>query len=363
MNSPEAKQIIDEIVHGTFVREGTMVAAGLNFPKVTVPVPADESWVRALDVSSDGIVYGGTSGRACHLFVGMYGGVTGIVVDMGVVEGADSCAAMCCGEEKFVACVNGKSGGRIIMRQLQELPFDCIQEWQISRKPYEDLSEVVAGERIVHAVRDDERKIVVGATDGHLFLVDIDSAKIEIVGEVAGAGRLAVASGGNIFGFDEADSLWRFDLKKKELVRKAVALPAGNWQGSQLVWGRDVVGGKLYTADGDGNLFSFIEKEGFSEKLGRTRFAEISCMAVTYDGRVFGFCGEGISNMFCYNPDSGEVKDLGAAVSVLERRRYGYVFGDAVTGRDGQIFFGENDDLGHLWIYFPSIRQVTNDES
>ena len=34
-------------------------------------------------------------------------------------------------------------------------------------------------------------------------------------------------------------------------------------------------------------------------------------------------------------------------------------FGDAVTGRDGQIFFGEDDDLGHLWIYFPSIQRST----
>ena len=43
---------------------------------------------------------------------------------------------------------------------------------------------------------------------------------------------------------------------------------------------------------------------------------------------------------------------------VLERRRYGYVFGDAATGRDGQIIFGEDDDLGHLWLYFPSIRPL-----
>ena len=50
------------------------------------------------------------------------------------------------------------------------------------------------------------------------------------------------------------------------------------------------------------------------------------------------------------------MSNLGVAVSVLERRRYGYVFGDAVTGRDGQIIFGEDDDLGHLWLYFPSIQ-------
>ena len=47
---------------------------------------------------------------------------------------------------------------------------------------------------------------------------------------------------------------------------------------------------------------------------------------------------------------------VGCAVSVLERRRYGYQFADAVVGRDGQLYFGEDDDLGHLWIYFPSIR-------
>ena len=79
-------------------------------------------------------------------------------------------------------------------------------------------------------------------------------------------------------------------------------------------------------------------------------------MAVTHDGRVFGFCGAEMAKMFCYNPGRGQVTNLGVAVSVLERRRYGYVFGDAVTGRDGQIIFGEDDDLGHLWLYFPRIQ-------
>jgi hypothetical protein len=78
-------------------------------------------------------------------------------------------------------------------------------------------------------------------------------------------------------------------------------------------------------------------------------------MAVTHDGRLFGFCGDGISRMFAYNPAERRITDLGVAVSFLERRRYGYLFADAVTGRDGQIFFGESDNLAHLWIYFPPI--------
>jgi hypothetical protein len=80
-------------------------------------------------------------------------------------------------------------------------------------------------------------------------------------------------------------------------------------------------------------------------------------MAVTLDGRLYGMYGDEKSMLFCYNPEKRELKTLGVAVSVLERRRYGYSFGAAAVGRDGQIFFGEDDDLGHLWMYFPPIQR------
>ena len=70
MQSPEAKALIDEIVHGTFTKEGTMVAFPTCFPGASIPIPADESHITALGVSGDGMIYGGTSGRATHLFVG-----------------------------------------------------------------------------------------------------------------------------------------------------------------------------------------------------------------------------------------------------------------------------------------------------
>ena len=72
--------------------------------------------------------------------------------------------------------------------------------------------------------------------------------------------------------------------------------------------------------------------------------------------RLFGHCGDGIGRLFGYDPDAGEMTDTGVAASVFNRRRYGYVFGDAVIGRDGEIVFGEDDDLGHVWLYFPRIR-------
>ena len=64
-DSAEARALIDEIVHGTFVKEGTMVAFPTCFPGASTPIPADESHITALDITPDGIIYGGTSGRTC----------------------------------------------------------------------------------------------------------------------------------------------------------------------------------------------------------------------------------------------------------------------------------------------------------
>jgi hypothetical protein len=279
------------------------------------------------------------------------------VFDLQSIEGATHCAAVCCGGKKFLACVHGDSGGsRILAAQLQPLPFDLIQEWGFTRPDFEDSGEIAGGEKILHAVATADRDAAAAITAKHLFTVDFEPLKIQPVDEIAGSGRIAVASGGNIVGFDGTDSLWRYKVGSRTLQRKAFRLPPGSWEGVPVGWAREKTGGLLYTADGNGRLFSFHEEKGFSAPLGQAPLKPVGPMAVTLDGRLFGFNGPDLAKMFCYDPDSKKVSNLGVAVSVIERRRYGYVFGDAVTGRDGQIYFGENDNLGHLWIYFPSIK-------
>jgi hypothetical protein len=355
MHSPEAKALTDEIVHGTFTKEGTMAAFPTCFPGASIPIPADESHITALDVSGDGMIYGGTSGRATHLFVGVFHGVTGVVFDRGTVEGSNHCAAVCCGKSRFVACVNGPGGGRVVAGGFEGLPFDLIQEWGFGRPALQEFGKV-NGEPIVHAVADSAKSVLVGTTSGHLFTVDMEGGSIKIVSELPGSGRLALGSKGGIFGQDGPAHLWRYDVSTATLEHKAVALPEGAWGKVPLTWAKDHHSGLLYTADADGKIFSLDEEHGFSGPLARTLLAPVGPMAVTHDGRVFGFCGAEMAKMFCYNPRTREATNLGVAVSVLERRRYGYVFGDAVTGRDGQIIFGEDDDLGHLWLYFPRIQ-------
>ena len=355
LKSPEAQALIDEIVHGTFMKQGTMAAFPTCFPGATIPIPADESHITALDIAGEGMVYGGSSGHAAHLFVGIFHGVTGVVFDRGTVAGADHCAAVCCTKSKVVNCVNGPDGGRVIATSFQGLPFDLIQEWGFGRPSLDEWGKV-GGRRILHAVADSSITSVIGITPERLFVVDAERGKIEVADEIVGRGRIALGSKGGVFGQDGAKHLWRFEVASGKVSRRAVELPGGEWLGSPLSWARDSQSGLLYTADANGTLFSFDESRGFSQPLGRTQLAPVGPMAVTHDGRVFGFCGAEMSKLFCFQPQKQQITNIGCAVSVLERRRYGYAFGDAVTGRDGQIFFGEDDNLGHLWIYFPSIQ-------
>jgi outer membrane protein assembly factor BamB len=281
-----------------------------------------------------------------------------VVFDRGTVEGATHCAAVCCGKSRFLACVNGPGGGRVVSGGFEGLPYDLIQEWGFGRSALQELGKV-NDEPIVHAVTDASKKVLVGTTSGHLFTVDIEGGSIKVVGEVSGSGRLALGSKGGVFGQDGSAHLWRYDVGSGKIERQAIAFPEGAWGKVPLTWAKDHHSGLLYTADAVGNLFSLEEERGFSGPLARTLLAPVGPMAVTHDGRVFGFCGPEMAKMFCYNPRTREATNLGVAVSVLERRRYGYVFGDAVTGRDGQIIFGEDDDLGHLWLYFPRIQALS----
>ena len=257
---PGTNALVNEIVHGVFMKKGTMVAFPTCFPGVTIPIPRDESHITALDVAPDGFVYGGTSGRRVHLFVGMFHGVTGIVFDMGVVEGVTGCRAICCVQGEFVASVNGPGGGKLVAREYQPQPFDLIQEWGFQRRPLKDLGEVFPGEHIVHSVADASRRNVIGLTDNRLFLLDLENLKIEVLEEIKGNGRIAVGSRGGIFGVAEPTHLWRFDVESRKLEKE--------WLSYQTVGGTAAspVGAGTRRA---GFYSRLIVKEGSSHSMRR----------------------------------------------------------------------------------------------
>jgi len=358
--SPKIKAYLEDVHHGTFIKEGTMVACATCYPGMTTPLPLDESRITALDGMPSGTLYGGTSGYRAHLFIALFHGLSGVVFELGSPEGAKETVATCIAGSRVFAFVNGSQGGRAVsVPQTDLFGEDFIQEWGFTRPEIVDLGECAAGEPVVHAVTDKERKTVFAVTSQHLVTIDatVDGArqKVEYVGEAPGRGPLVVGARGGVFGRDEGDSLWRFDPVKRKIQRHAVPLPEG-FGGDPLSWATDPTSGVLYTAGSDGRIFSFNEGKGFSRALAQAPLPHVGPMAATFDGRVFGFCGREMSKIFCFDPVAGKAVNLGVAASVLERRRYGYTFGAAVTGRDGEIVFGENDNGGHLWLYFPRIQ-------
>ena len=353
-NSPDIKAYEEELAH-QFVREGTMVAFPMCLPGMTTPITHDECRITALDIDSKAHIYGGTSGRQTHLFAAAFHGLTGVVMDVGIVADATSSVAVCCAKPRVLAFVNGARGGRAIAIPQIDLAQDWIQEWGLDPPVLQDLGECVPGEPVVHAVCDPSRRIVVGITPRHLFTADVESTKITIIGEVFGRGHLGISNSG-VFGQDEGARLWHFDLASGKIRRGVVDLPDGEWTGA-LRWARGGDTSQLLTADGAGQLFSFDGNKGF-HSLGKAHLAPVGPMAMIPDGRLFGFCGAEMANLFCCETISGTVNNLGVAASVLEKRRYGYQFGDVVTGPDGELVFGEDDNDGHLWLYFPKIRPV-----
>src|ERR1700722_2707058 len=352
-NSPEIKAYLNDLGH-QFVRQGTMVGFPTCLPGMATPIPLDESRITAPDINSDGHVYGGTSGQQAHIFGAAFHHLTGIVLDAGTVAGCTSTAAVCCGASRVIAFVNGPQGGRAVALPYIRLAEDWIQEWGLRPPVLQELGECVSGEQVVHAIAVPTRNTIVGVTTKYVFTVDVETGQINVVGEGPGRGHLAMGRSA-VFGQDDGTQLWRFDVASGRLHRAAVHLPDGEWT-APLRWAHNRDSGLLFTADAAGQLFSFDESK--FRLLGKAHLAPVGPIAVTPDGRLFGFCGAEMANLFCCDTASGSVTNLGVAASVLEQRRYGYQFGDAVAGRDGELIFGEDDNGGHLWLYFPKITSI-----
>ena len=110
----------------------------------------------------------------------------------------------------------------------------------------------------------------------------------------------------------------------------------------------------------DGFMFSLDPHTRHMVALGKPcRQDLITCLTVGHDGRVFGMVGtaEDIGHFFCFDPEERSLKDLGIPVSTLTTRQYGYHYACAVTGVDGEMYFGQHERVNYLWVYFPRVPQ------
>jgi len=342
-----------EIHHAAFVREGIMVAMPLGFPGATTAIDPNDGRITALALRRDDwyeTIYGGTSGKRAHVFLGWLRGVTGVIVDLGGDGESTGTAGVASTRDLVVAAVNGPKGGRILSRQHPPISYDCIQEWTMDVHPLKVAGEV-PGARIEAIEANAAGTGVIGASTAGLFTWSPKGKKIEPGPDLAVI-RLVRDGTGALFAVSDDGGVWLISEGKTGVRAKKLARLSGDFgRATACDAGPD---GGIFLAAVDGTVFH-VGRSGRVRKLGRTHLKPITCLAAVPDGRLFGFCGNEISNLFVYEPWKGKFRDLGVALSVLNRRRYGYEFSCAVTNRDGHVLFGEGDRGGHLWILFPSL--------
>ena len=355
--------------HRSFIQDGTMVAMPLAFPGITTPIPADECATISLAIDDTGMIFGGTAGRAAHLFAAMTRGATGVVHDLGPVPGAAACTAVMPAEDRSVLLTtSGPDGGAIWRHPAVPWPYDCLQEWGFSRPGYTELARPFDDEGIACALFDEQRRTVCGLSErtGRFFVFDVASGETTDLGKVDPVHRFSraiVADGdGRIYGTGCNGSLWRFDPDEGTIVDLDVCIPcaAGREIHNQAdSFAYDPVANMIYgSGSADGFLFAFDPVIVAVRSLGKPGVSPtIRCLTMGHDRRLFGVCGgdDDIGHVFYYDLAEDDLRDIGVPISLLGLRAYGYVFRAAITGRDGEIILGQAERMSHLWFYFPAV--------
>lgn len=346
-----------------YVKEGFFTLRELRGIVNNTGIPPGEQAITSLVETPDGRIFGGTSGRRCHLFIydrqqdwvtdaGSLVGENGILHSL--VVGCDGVVYGGTGSDRR----GGYPGGRLFA-------YDPGKEFRISFEvfrpaPFRDLGIPVKGESIICMTISPDGSEIYGLSNrGLLFTYSIESGKKRLVGKTTASeasNYIACDKDGNVYGSAENGRIFKYDRKKKKIFKLNVTLPGEKgtldcWAGS----GRQL----LYGATGDGYIFKFYPGEERIIKMGRPLARRrVRGLTVANDGGLYGIGGDRgkISRLFKAGAADGVMKDLGMPhVNGQPKLWTGYEFDSMITGRDGTIYMGESDRISHLFLYFPVI--------
>lgn len=362
--------IIGDYDNSPYVREGRVFSRALRMhQQVSEPIPAGESAVTSLCRGTSGRIYGATSGTKSHLFFYDPSPVGDGVVDIGAIDGVRAvrrCLVSAHDQRIFFAAseVDGKADGKLYV---YDTSADYSDEFRIAKSKIQPLATPVKGECIAALCCDLVRKVIYGVSQrtGTLFAYDYHANKTTRFGQVskdaAFSRCLVIDSAGNVFGTHSLGTLFRFSPEKQQVEDLGIRIPsvAGRDFYNQLdsaVY--DPLSGLIYAGGtADGVLFSLnpetLEMRSIGKVIAEPR---VRAIAAAPDGRIFGVSGyeDGMGHLFCYDPVRHELKDLGIMIAASEVWRRGFEIDAACTGLNGEIYFGENERDGHLFMYFPA---------
>ena len=383
----------------------------LGFEQVDL-IAADESAITSLVETADGQIYGGTTGRACHLFVfsplsesAQSRHVSNSVKHLGRISGHESIHhSLVAGDSGTVYFGTGlneleqiqlsepaaghggitKNMWKDIKKRYSKYEGGHLYRFDISRErrrwvknedecAAEDLGVAVAHNGIYTMTINNKRKEIYGLTypDGHFFVYQIEADKFIDMGEIyekkiyAGpdnrtfrtiSGALVCDDKGYVYGSADDGVIFRYDPEKREIKKLAVKLPHVYFTAVE-VFAKDEEG-TIYGGTSEGYLFRFDTEEMKIVNLGKP-YAQLRIRALTVgkDGVIYGVGGERRNHcrIFSYKPAESAFEDLGL-LKVIREPYYswsGKQFDAMLTSKDGIIYIGESERRSHLFLYYP----------
>jgi hypothetical protein len=381
-----------------FVSEGQVEVRGLGPEGFSSPVPAGECATSALVLHSNGKVYGGTGGKNAHLFFYDPTPDADTVCPIGIVAENSKVTALVSADD---GCVYGATekldgkGGAIFRYKpceilLEEAKFEGRGVREIFDMPAEDqifysivdpchsageieiLAEPFKSEGVSDIVAGAGENVLCGISSatGTVFRYDIATGKISETGKADPngnfSGKLAVDASGTVYGAGLYGRIFKLQKGSKNLEFLKVKAPS--LKGRELynrvtAWAFDEENDAFYGGTVDGILFRFDPEEERILCFGKpVDQSDIRALTMGNDGRLFGACGEQgkCCHIFSYDDETRELKDFGVLLARVERPWYGYEISSAITGGDGRIYFGEEDRISQLFMYFPPVKKRAN---
>jgi hypothetical protein len=160
---------------------------------------------------------------------------------------------------------------------------------------------------------------------------------------------------GNVWGSRDQGYLFKYDVEKDKIIETEIQIPImiGTEDGNITEISVDALSrdhnGMIYGGTtSDGYLFRFNPNTGEVIGLGKPiRQSRIRSLSFGKDGFLYGIGGENtyISQVFRYNPENGDLRELGV---IHERGWTIYNIEVLIVSPNGDLYFGEKSRIGHL---------------
>ncbi len=370
VTEPKSRRIYETMkrrlgVLSAYVIKGSLHAIGLAYPHPGV-LPDGEAAVTALTISAEGALCGATSGEErAHLF---HMPRPGLIGDMGVIPG------VCQVAESVVLDANGMVHGA--SRDKGGPLFSCdltgcyLGPYNASNSPILTRRGPFRDDGVISLAISNDKTVIAGVAEhtGRLFLYSLKRRTIRrlppIVREGDAFGRvLAAARDGAFYGSGKEGQLFRMSVEG-DVEWLGAHVPCRRGKGylarvSSLVQSRN---GLLYGGTEDGYLFSL--DLGSQELISHGRASDIPdlhALAEGGDGAIYGLTGRypWASHLVAFRPDRSEWEDLGFFKAHGHYPWIGYQMRALVAGPGGELYAGEHDRFGHLFMYYPPYKTGT----